>query len=122
MFKLVLVISLFLTSAVATANSASANKSMATQYKSYKEWKDSQLAFWHFRGQAEMAKDLTMADYFAGYITKQDDQTEAIKQVSSRLSAAEVAELMTIYANSVFGTQSPHLPYRAENLGKTPEK
>jgi hypothetical protein len=90
----------------------------APQYKSYKQWKEDQVVYWQSRGRGEMAKELTMADYFAGYVTKQANQAEAIKEVSSRLSHPEVAELMTIYANSVFGTQAPSLPYRADNLGK----
>ncbi len=61
-----------------------------------------------------MAKDLTVADYFAGYLTKQKNQAQAIKEVSGRLSADEVAELMTIYANSVFGTHAPSTPLYGE--------
>jgi hypothetical protein len=84
-----------------------------SSFKSYREWKAEQLAYWQSRGQAEMAKELTVADYFAGYLTKQRDQAQAIKDVSARLSADEVAELMTIYANSVFGSHSPQVPYQA---------
>lgn len=87
-------------------------------FRSYREWKSEQLAYWQSRGQAEMAKDLTVADYFAGYLTKQRDQAQAIKEVSGRLSPDEVAELMTIYANSVFGSHSPMAPKQGETLIK----
>jgi hypothetical protein len=98
------------------------NAAAPVSYKNYKQWKDEQLNYWRTRGQTEMAKGLTMADYFAGYLTMQKNQAEAIKQVSSRLSPDEIAELMTIYANSVFGTQSPQLPSNAESFGKQLEK
>lgn len=87
----------------------------APSYKTYREWKNDQIALWKSKGQSEMANDLTVADYFAGYITKQKDRSQAIKDVAPRLNADEVADLMTIYANSVFGTQSPQLPQAAEN-------
>ncbi len=114
MVKLALVLSLLISVALASQPSP--------LYKTYKEWKVSQVTYWNSVGKADMAKDLTMADYFAGYLTKQADRAEAIKQVSSRLSAGEVAELMTIYANSVFGTQPPQLPIQADNSPKTPAK
>src|SRR5690348_14351441 len=112
MLKLTLIFSLFLSSAGYAA----------PLYKTYKEWKDSQVAYWNVQGKADIAKDLTMADYFAGYLTRQNNQAEAIKQVSSRLSAGEVAELMTIYANSVFGSQASGLPAQADNSPKLPGK
>lgn len=92
------------------------------QYKTYNQWKEDQVAYWGAQGRGEMAKDFTMADYFAGYLTRQKNQLEAIKQVSSRLSSEEVAELMMIYANSVFGTQAGQLPVRADNIGKQLQK
>ncbi len=87
-------------------------------FRSYREWKAEQLAYWQARGQAEMAKDLTVADYFAGYLTKQKDQAQAIKEVSGRLSPDEVAELMTIYANSVFGSRTSNAPRYGEISAK----
>ena len=83
-------------------------------FRSYREWKVEQVAYWQSRGQGDIAKDLTLADYFAGYLTKQRDQAQAIKEVSGRLSPEEVAELMTIYANSVFGSHAPASPIQAE--------
>lgn len=54
------------------------------------------------RLQLSMAHDLTISDYFVGYLTKQADLGQAIKEVSDRLSAEEVAELMNAYANNFF--------------------
>lgn len=52
--------------------------------------------------QYSLAQDLTIADYFVGYLTKQKSVSLAIKEVSGRLSAEEVAELMTAYADNFF--------------------
>lgn len=61
----------------------------------------------------EMAKDLTVSDYFAGYLTKVSDKKAAFAEVAGKLSPAEVAELMNAYANSVFGSHSGDLPTTA---------
>lgn len=63
----------------------------------------------------ETAKELSVSDYFAGYLTKQNNRRQAFKQVAGKLSADEVAELMATYANSVFGSQSGNLPVRADS-------
>lgn len=83
-------------------------------FRSYREWKVDQIAYGQFKGQPNMADELTVADYFAGYLTKQRNQAQAIKEVSGRLSPDEVAELMTIYANSVFGSHSSAAPKSGE--------
>ncbi|MFP5518351.1 MAG: hypothetical protein ACLGGX_00480 [Bdellovibrionia bacterium] len=57
-----------------------------------------------------LAQDLSVSDYFVGYLTKVDNKGAAIKEISGRLSAEEVAELMNAYANSVFGTQNQDRP------------
>lgn len=101
-----------------TYSSPGVRTAAATSFKSYKDWKNEQVLYWRSRGQVEMAQDLTVADYFAGYLMKQKDQAQAIKEVSRRMSADEVAELMTIYAHSVFGTRPPQLPTQADNLEK----
>lgn len=64
----------------------------------------------------EMAKELTVSDYFAGYLTKLSDKNSAFKEVAGKLTAEEVAELMAAYANSVFGTQTGNLPASAQNM------
>ncbi|MBC7420946.1 MAG: hypothetical protein H7328_09470 [Bdellovibrio sp.] len=55
--------------------------------------------------QLSMAHDLTISDYFVGYLTKQRELDKAIREVSSRLSAEEVAELMSAYANNFFSSK-----------------
>lgn len=57
------------------------------------------------QNQLSNVQDLTIADYFVGYLIKQKSLDKAIKEVSMRLSADEVAELMTAYANNFFSTQ-----------------
>lgn len=66
----------------------------------------------------ELAKDLSVTDYFVGYLTKIQDKKSAFNEVAGKLSAEEVAELMTAYANSVFGAQAADLPASATNVGK----
>lgn len=55
--------------------------------------------------QLSLAQDLTISDYFVGYLTKQKSISAAIKEVSGRLSAEEVAELMTSYADNFFSSK-----------------
>lgn len=66
----------------------------------------------------ETARELTVSDYFAGYLIGLRDKNTAFKEVAGRLSPEEVAELMAAYANSVFGTQTGTLPASANNLGR----
>ena len=66
----------------------------------------------------EMAKDLSVTDYFVGYLTKVQDKKSAIQDVASKLTPEEVAELMMAYANSVFGAHTSDLPASASNFGK----
>lgn len=62
--------------------------------------------------QLSLAKDLSIVDYFVGYLTKQKDVSLSIQEVSGRLTADEVAELMTAYVNS-FSMQSQNQPAMA---------
>ncbi|MEK2689524.1 hypothetical protein [Bdellovibrio sp. GT3] len=66
----------------------------------------------------EVAKDLSVTDYFAGYLTKVSDKKAAFKEVAGKLSPEEVAELMNAYANSVFGAHASDLPASATNTSK----
>jgi hypothetical protein len=68
----------------------------------------------------EVAKDLSVTDYFAGYLTKVPDKKAAFKDVAGKLSPEEVAELMNAYANSVFGAHASDLPASATNTTKEP--
>lgn len=61
----------------------------------------------------ELAKDLSVTDYFAGYLTKVQNKRSAFNEVAGKLSPEEVAELMNAYANSVFGAQAADLPASA---------
>jgi hypothetical protein len=64
----------------------------------------------------DMAKDLSVTDYFVGYLTKVQDKKAAFNEVAGKLTADEVAELMSAYANSVFGTHTPEMPPSADNI------
>ncbi|WP_413585942.1 hypothetical protein [Bdellovibrio sp. HCB274] len=66
----------------------------------------------------EVAKDLSVTDYFAGYLTKVPDKKAAFKDVAGKLSPEEIAELMNAYANSVFGAHASDLPASATNTTK----
>lgn len=52
-----------------------------------------------------ITKELTISDYFVGYLTKQNDMKAAINEVSGRLTAEEIAELMAAYANNFFSSR-----------------
>lgn len=70
--------------------------------------------------ELDVAKDLSVTDYFAGYLTKVPDKKAAFKEVAGKLSPEEVAELMNAYANSVFGAHASDLPASATNTTKEP--
>ena len=70
----------------------------------------------------DVANDLTVTDYFVGYLTKIQNKKAAFQEVAGKLSPDEVAELMTAYANSVFGAHAADLPASATNLAKDPVK
>ena len=55
--------------------------------------------------QLSITKELTISDYFVGYLTKQNDMKAAINEVSGRLTAEEIAELMAAYANNFFSSR-----------------
>jgi hypothetical protein len=46
-----------------------------------------------------LSRDLTISDYFVGYLSKQPSLSAAVNEVAGRLSPAEVAELMLSYAD-----------------------
>lgn len=71
----------------------------------------------------EIAKDLSVTDYFVGYLTKVQDQQAAFSEVAGKLSSEEIAELMMAYANSVFGGSSTNeIPASAANISKDSAK
>jgi hypothetical protein len=56
-----------------------------------------------------LTQDLTMSDYFAGYLTKQNSIDVAIRDISGRLTGEEVAELMSAYAQNIFENRPSNL-------------
>ena len=56
-----------------------------------------------------LTQDLTISDYFVGYLTRQASLDAAIKDVSTKLTAEEVAELMSAFAENFFQAKSPIL-------------
>lgn len=48
--------------------------------------------------------DLTVSDYFVGYLSRFKDQKSTFQAVAAKLDSAEVAELMTAYADSLLKT------------------
>lgn len=63
----------------------------------------------------DLANDLSVTDYFVGYLIKVQDKKSAFSEVAGRLSPDEVAELMSAYANVVFGPQA-----MSESMGAAP--
>lgn len=55
----------------------------------------------------EMAKELTVSDYFVAYLTKVENKRETYKEIAAKMSHDEVADLMSAYINSIFSAQSP---------------
>lgn len=51
----------------------------------------------------EMAHDLSVTDYFVGYLTKVPNRQAAFNEVAAKLSPEEISELMGAYANSIIG-------------------
>lgn len=53
-----------------------------------------------------MSHDLTISDYFVGYLTKQTSLEVAIRDVSARMTPDEVADLMVAFAEHFFQARS----------------
>ncbi len=52
-----------------------------------------------------LAEELSITDYFVGYLMKKSDLKQAIKEASQQLTPEEVAELMTTYAETIQSQQ-----------------
>lgn len=106
------------------------HKHVGSGVKSYREWKQAKVieieskikdlkARAHMKTEAglhediqseieqervslSMSRDLSISDYFVGYLAKQNSPDTAIKEVAGRLSSNEVAELMQAYAENFF--------------------
>ena len=48
--------------------------------------------------------ELTVSDYFVGYLSRIKDQKKAFQLAAEKLDSAEIAELMTAYADSLLKT------------------
>jgi hypothetical protein len=70
----------------------------------------------------ELAQDLSVTDYFAGYLTKVQNKKSAFNEVAGKLSPEEVAELMNAYANAAFGAHASDLPVSAAVIEKSSAK
>ena len=64
--------------------------------------------------QATLASELTINDYFVGYLNKQTNLKQAIKGVAGKLNDEEVAELMSAYAYSFNKNEMKPLKSAAE--------
>ncbi len=64
-----------------------------------------------------MSHDLTISDYFVGYLTKQTSLEVAIRDVSARMTPDEVADLMVAFAEHFFQARSvgPKSKLRADS-------
>ena len=56
-----------------------------------------------------VTQDLSISDYFVGYLTRQTSLDAAIKDVAIKLTPDEVAELMAAYAENFFQVKSQEL-------------
>jgi hypothetical protein len=66
----------------------------------------------------ENAKNFSVTDYLAGYLMKIQNKKAAFNEVAGKLTAEEIAELMSAYANSAFGNHSSDLAPSANNASE----
>ena len=67
---------------------------------------DTQTERWNNQIQSDesyltLTQFFTVTDYFVGYLIKQKDSQTTFKDAAAKLSADEVAELLTAYANHI---------------------
>ena len=65
----------------------------------------------------EVAQELSVTDYFAIYLTKQENKPDAYKEAAAKMTPDEVSQLIKAYADSMFSTNSPTPP--AAKVGPT---
>ncbi|MBL7544986.1 MAG: hypothetical protein JNL11_14310 [Bdellovibrionaceae bacterium] len=65
----------------------------------------------------EVAQELSVTDYFAIYLTKQENKTEAYKEAAEKMTADEVSQLIKAYADSMFVPNG--IPAAATKVGPT---
>jgi hypothetical protein len=52
----------------------------------------------------EVAQELSVTDYFAIYLTKQENKTDAYKEAAAKMTPDEVGQLIKAFADSMFST------------------
>lgn len=52
----------------------------------------------------EVAQELSVTDYFAIYLTKQENKIEAYRDAAEKMTPDEVSQLIKAYADSMFGS------------------
>ncbi|GEM_PF-3386411 len=58
----------------------------------------------------EVAQELSVTDYFAIYLTKQDNKTDAYKEAAEKMTPDEVGQLIKAYADSMFSANGGGAP------------
>ncbi len=61
----------------------------------------------------EITRDLTVSDYFVGYLSRIDNKKDAMKKLAARLKPDEVAEFMNAYADFILGS------YKSDSLARS---
>ena len=56
------------------------------------------------KSNVDEISELTVSDYFVGYLSRFKDQRKAFNVAAEKLDSSEVAELMTAYADSLLKT------------------
>ncbi len=71
------------------------------------------------KNQIDEIDELTVSDYFVGYLSLFKDQKQAFKLAAQRLDSAEVADLMEAYADSLLKTTGEGLStFQPSTLGE----
>ena len=65
----------------------------------------------------EVAQELSVTDYFAIYLTKQENKPDAYKEAAAKMTPDEVGQLIKAYADSMFSTNGTTPP--ATKVGST---
>lgn len=66
----------------------------------------------------ETAKNFSVTDCLAGYLMKIQNKKAAFNEAAGKLTAEEIADLMSAYATSAFGNTAPELPPTANSMSE----
>tara|TARA_B110001454_G_scaffold218991_1_gene248986 strand:+ start:19340 stop:19918 length:579 start_codon:yes stop_codon:yes gene_type:complete len=58
----------------------------------------------------EVAQELSVTDYFAIYLTKQENKPDAYKEAAAKMTPDEVGQLIKAYADSMFSSSGTSAP------------